>query len=295
MTFVARRGRTRVGALAVVVVAGLFSSCSDDPVDELPAPPTTIALASTTTGPDFSNVGLAAAGGRTTTTIAISPGAATLSGTVAAPDGAVPGATVRVERIVGDAIASVDVASNPDGTWSAPGIRGGRYRVRAWRAPDLALTKPQLLFLESAETRALNLRLNKYEGITVTSDIAPNPPEVNAPANLVILVAVRSVDTTGTVRANPIPGARVELFGGGWRLDSTNSSSTDANGQAAWQLRCRGEGRQPLSVSVNGESNHALELPDCTPSTAPPPTSSTSTTFLRPTSTTRRGTTSTTA
>ena len=286
----------RAGALFIAVMSMVAASCSGDDVAKLPKPPTTVNVPTTTTGPDLSKVALPGATGRTTTTIAVTGGAATLDGSVAAPEGLVPGATVRLERLVGDAVAFVDVPSNPDGTWSAPNIRGGRYRIRAWRAPDLAMTKPQIIFLEAKETRSLTLKVATYQGVAVTSDIAPNPPEVNAPATLVALVAVRSVDPDGIVRANPVPGVRVELVGSGWRLDTQNITATDANGQARWQVRCRGEGRQPLSVVVNQDSTHALELPDCVPSTAPPSTASTtSTTAVRgPTSTTRR-TTSTTA
>lgn len=278
-----------IAVLAAFVVA---AGCSDDPTAKLPPPPTTVPLAPTTTATDSSGVALPGAPGRTTTTVAIGPGAAALRGTVVVPEGAVPGAIVRLERLVGDAVAAVELPTNPDGTWEAKDILGGRYRVRAWRAPDLAMTKPEVFFLEASEGRTLNLRLSRYEGLAVTSDIAPNPPEVNAPAGLVVLVTAREVDATGVVRANPVAGVRVELAGSGWRLDSQNVTVTDSGGQARWQVRCRAEGQQTLSVVVNSQTPHSLDLPPCAPSTAPPSTS-TSTTVRGSTTTTRRSTSTT--
>ena len=61
---------------------------------------------SATTLVDLSGVKMAGVPGKTTTTIALGPGGATLNGTVAGPDGAVGGATIHVERLVGDAVAS---------------------------------------------------------------------------------------------------------------------------------------------------------------------------------------------
>ena len=289
---VARLPRARV-AVAVLAVAIVAAACSGGELAKLPPPPTTVPLATTTTGPDLNGVALAGALGRTTTTIAIGPGGATLNGRVAAPDGVVPTATIRIERIVGDAVARADIQTNPDGTWAAPNILGGRYRVRAWRAPDLAMTKPSVFFLEADETRVLDLRVNRHEGTAVTSDLAPIPPQVNVPASLVVLVSTKSVDNDGVVRATPVPGARVDLTGSGnWRLESPNPTVTDANGQARWQLRCRTPGQHSLSVMVNQEASFPLDIPEC--AEAPATTTSTTSTTFRTTSTTRR-TTSTTS
>src|SRR5207248_2824996 len=103
------------------------------------------------------------------------------------------------ERLVGDGVGSADIISQADGTWAAPNVLGGRYRVRAWRAPDLALTTPQLLFVGSTETKALSLRVDRYTGTGVQAAIAPSPPVVGEPANLVVSVTTRSVDDKGVV------------------------------------------------------------------------------------------------
>src|SRR5437899_8320268 len=98
-------------------------------------PVSSLAPVTTTTLVDLSGVKIAGVPGKTTTTIGLGPGGATLNGSVAGPDGAVGGATIHVERLVGDAVASQDFPSNPDGTFTIPTLLGGRYRVRAY-VPD---------------------------------------------------------------------------------------------------------------------------------------------------------------
>ena len=111
-----------------------------------PAPPPTAPAAVSTTTPTIANlavVPLAAVAGRTTTTLAVGPGGATLPGRSSGPAGPVGGADIHIERLVGDRVAAADVIAKADGTLDAcPASLGGRYRVRAWRAPDLALTDP---------------------------------------------------------------------------------------------------------------------------------------------------------
>src|SRR5688500_10725176 len=135
------------GFLVAVALTTAATGCTRGAVDELPAPPTTGPTTSTTARPDLSGVVLPDVPGTTSTSIPVGPGEATLQGIVTAPEGAVPGATVLIERLVGDGAGSATVVAGPDGRWVAPQILGGRYRVRAWRAPDLALTSPASFFL----------------------------------------------------------------------------------------------------------------------------------------------------
>ena len=285
-------------ALAVALVLGAACSGSDDASKPRPTPslpPTTVAV-------DFSGVRLERVPGNTTTTIAIGPGKALLNGLVMGPDGPVPGAVVHAERLVGDGQAVVDVATLPDGTWSIPNILGGRYRVRAWRAPDLALTKPEVFFLGGDEKKRLDLGLTRYDGPAATASIAPNPPFVGEPANLVVRLSIQSVDPQGIVRAVPAAPTSVNLVGSGaWSVESENPTFTDGVGDARWRVRCRASGNQSLAVVVGDFQTLPLSgLPPCgtvtvepTPDPSPPTSSAstTSTTFRRSTTTTRRTTT----
>lgn len=284
---------------AVIVVSVLVGACTADGVDPLPSPPTTRPSPSTTAAPDYSTVALAAVPGRTTTTLAIAGGKATLNGAVTGPDGPVGQAVVHIERLVGDQAAVLDVVTNPDGTFAVPQVLGGRYRVRAYRPPDLAQVKPEVLFLGGEETKSLQLKVARHQGVAVSAAIAPNPPVPTEPANLLVQVTLKSVDAAGVVRAVPVPGVRLELFATGrWTVEGGAVQFADAQGRALWRVRCGRAGEQPMSVLVGDGETRPLSLPACaeeppstTTSSSPPPSSTTSTstttsTTARPTSTT---------
>lgn len=261
----------RLVAACSTALALVSMACTPDAVEPLPPAPK-VALTTTTVAPDYSGVGLgAAAPGRTTTTVKIGPGRATLAGTVVGPDGPVPGAVVHAERIVGDAMATMDIVTGPDGAFTIPKVLGGRYRIRTWKpAPDnLALLEPVVFFLEGSENKRVDLTMRRFTGVSASAAIAPDPPVINRPANLVVQVVDQAVDPNGIVRSTPRPGVRVELFGtGDWRLATPAVTSTDVAGRARWQLECRKVGNQPLSVVVDEASTFNLNLPECT---EPPP------------------------
>lgn len=263
--------RARIGAALLVAVLTL-AACTRGAVDELPAPPTTGPTTSSTARPDLSGVPLAGVPGATTTTVPVGPGEATLQGIVMGPDGIVPGATVLVERLVGDGVGGVAVAAGPDGRWSAPLILGGRYRVRAWRAPDLALTTPASFFLESKESREIEVKVQPYSGVVVTSAIAPSPPVVDETVRLVVRTYTRSVDEQGIVRNEPLPSVEVELTGSGqWEVETPNPAVADATGRVDWLVRCVSLGSHSLAVRVGGGGEALpLKIPPCATTDAAP-------------------------
>ena len=61
--------------------------------------------------------------------------------------------------------------------------------VRAWRAPDLTLTRPQLFFLGATDTRVVTLALEQVQGVGVTAAVAPSPPFLDEPTGLAVTVA----------------------------------------------------------------------------------------------------------
>jgi predicted small lipoprotein YifL len=268
-----------------LVAASALAACSKKGGYDFPPPPSTTPDESSTI-PDYSNVQLARVSGRTTTTIDNSPGQAHISGFVVAPQGAVPGATVHAERLVDDSVLALDVATNPDGSFHIDNVQGGRYRLRAWRVPDLAQTTPVIFFVNGNENKmGVNLQVTQYTGTNVMPAIAPNPPTVGDPANLAVQVTTVVVDPTGIVRATPVVGAQVDLQGSGnWQLQSSSTEFTDASGNAVWRLTCGSTGSQPLSVLVNG-TGYPLNLPPCQESvdtTPASPSASPSTTTFSP-------------
>lgn len=274
----------------VLLIAVLGAACAKDP-GALPPPPSIPAPATTTPDVDFSEVGLRGVppGRGGPAAVPIGPGRATLTGSILGPDGPVPDADILVERIVNDGIGSATIKAGPDGVWTLPNVLGGRYRIRAWRAPDLALVKPTITFVNATEKRTIDVKVAAYGGTAVKPAIAPNPPPVDEPSTLVVLVTTRTVDDRGIVRATPVPGVRVELVGSGsWRVESSNPTFSDSRGEAEWNVRCRADGRQPLAVTVGETDTYPLNLPDCViPTTTttedqlPEPTAPSSTTTTR--------------
>ncbi|MDQ3679313.1 MAG: carboxypeptidase-like regulatory domain-containing protein [Actinomycetota bacterium] len=253
-------------AMAAVAVAAL-AACSSGEVEGLPPPPTTRPLDSTTTTTphDYTAVELAGVGGRTTTTVSLGPGPAQLSGTVLGPDGPVAGAVVHVERLVGDAVAGAGVTTGPDGRWVLPGVLGGRYRVRAWRVPDLALVEPEVLFVEAAQAPQVHLVVSRFNDVSAASALAPDPPTVNQPANLAFRASQRMVGDGGVVRTVPSAGVWARLADTGqWAVLSPNPVLTDASGLAEWNVVCLTPGAQPNTVTL-GEAQLTLTLPPCLP------------------------------
>lgn len=269
----------RLLVVLVCLCALVAGACARGEVAPLPKPPKPPETSSSLPPVDLSGVNLPPVKGATTTTFPPIPGGkATLSGVVVGPDGPVPGAIVHAERIVGDRFGVLEITTGPDGAWKMENIFGGRYRVRAWKpSPDnLAATQAEVFFLPGDEKRDLSLRLQRFQGMSFASDIAPRPPIVDERAALVIQLTELSVDANGIVRSIPISGVGVELFGPGeWAVLTTNPVITGSDGRARWELRCGEEGEQPLSVVLVDGQSFPVDTPPCSTFEEPPATTTT--------------------
>ena len=170
-----RGRRWLVGAAAIVVIAG----CSNIANLHIPTPPpgspNGVGATTTTAVSNFTGDALPTLASTPPTSVALTPGTATLSGIVLGPSGVVGGATVLVERLVDNSVGSKSVVAMADGTWKLPNILGGLYRVRAWQSPDLDLTTPQLVLLPAGGTQSVNLTLMSYSGQSANAAISPSP------------------------------------------------------------------------------------------------------------------------
>ncbi|HEY2304237.1 MAG TPA: carboxypeptidase-like regulatory domain-containing protein [Acidimicrobiales bacterium] len=267
-------------AAALLLAAG----CSHVNTLSYPIPPSIPATAPPTTLGNLAGIQMATVAGAAATPVAIGPGEASLTGIITGPSGPVVGADIHAERLVGNDVASTDALSQADGTWTISGILGGRYRVRAWRAPDLALTDPQIFFLPDSGDRSVSLHLDQFDAGAATTAINPDAPVAGQPAGLAVLVTGQSVDAQGVVRLQPVAGASVELAGGlSWTVLTANPATTSAGGRATWQVMCDAPGPQALAVIVDNTDVYPLDLPACaapvspTSTTAPPPSDTTTT------------------
>lgn len=273
--------------LAATAAPGL-AGCANSGVPQLGPVPTTEAAPPTTSASDSGGAFLQSVAGRTTTTsVALGPGTSGLRGVVQGPSGPVAGAVVQVQRetVPGGVPATDRILTAADGSWALTGILGGAYLLRAWLAPSLAMTQAVSIFLAHGEQRQVQMTVQQYSGMVVSSSMAPNPPLVGQPANLIVLVTNTTVDSSGIVRSVPVAGALVELAGSdAWQVTTTNPTTTGSNGQAGWQLTCEASGSQPLSVTVNSASTDTLsQVGSC----QTPPTTTTTASGVASTSTSR--------
>lgn len=257
--------------VSLLVVAVGAVACAKTKEEALPPVPPTVSTTSTTVI-DYSTVPLPAVATKTTTTVNQGPGRARLSGTVVGPDGPVPLATVRVERLQDDAVVfKGDIFTDAEGKWRTGRLVGGRWRARAWRAPDLADVKPTTVFLEATQSKSLQLKLDRFGAPAVTSSIAPNPPRLGANANLVVAVSTASVDADGIVRSTPIPNLLVQLVAPNFLISYLSPLPTDANGRVTWTVLCGSPGPSGMFVNLQSGGSQPIEVAACVEPPPPPP------------------------
>ncbi|MGH8976389.1 MAG: carboxypeptidase-like regulatory domain-containing protein [Acidimicrobiia bacterium] len=300
-------------AMVLAVVLGAGAACSSDDGQELPAP--NPSSTTTTTVPvDFSEVALApiAPGKEPPVTRPPGPGKASIAGRVVDTAGApIPQALVRATYFFDPAKPEViEALSGEDGSYRFDKLYGGRWRIRAWKAPLLATFEQPAFFLGAAEQKALDLKVKEVPDADVTSTMAPDPPLVGWLAELAVLVVAQTVDLEGRVERTPVGGVPVSLAGdGSWSLSQpgTPTQLTEGDGTVRWTMSCGSEGVHTLSVKVaflTGVREYPVASPSClspasttTATTATTgPSSSTSSTKpkAKTTTTTRPRTTSST-
>jgi len=258
------------------VMAVLVTGCVSASVAPLPGPPKVEVPPTVTTVPDFSAISVPRVPGTTTTLpAALRGGSAAIRGRVTVDGQPVAGADVRIDRFSGSSSVGTDVLTKDDGTYGIDGLLGGRYRVRAFHAPDATMKTPQVLFVGAGESRVVDLPLERFGGGTsVNANIAPDPPVLGELANVVVTVTTKGVDGSGVARSMGEGGVEVRLVSAGGRVITTpNPATTDGSGRATWTVRCTSLDDQGLSAALSDGTQVPLSLPAC----ALPPTTTTAT------------------
>jgi hypothetical protein len=275
-------GRALLAVAAAAALAGCGASVA---TLSLPVPPATVAPppGSTTTvapvdGGAVTEPGVT--GATSTTSVALGPGAATITGTVFGPSGAVRGATVQVERLVGYQVASTELVTSGTGRFRLGRVLGGRYRVRAWLAPSLAMTTSAVFFVGDHATHLSDLQVQRFSGPAVRSTFDPDPTVTGAPVTVAVEVSDPVVTPAGTVDYGPEMGTQVQLIGGGaWDVNGSGTATTAADGIVIFTASCETAGSDPLTAVVGGGDDVSLHVPTCyAPYVPPPPPPSTATT-----------------
>ncbi len=266
--------------VTLLVAVGLATSaCTNGDDTSAPGPSTSSSTPGATLPPrDYSKVQLATVEGTTSTTVALRPGTAILSGQVFGPDGPVQ-ATVEVTRFVGTATATEQILTGPLGRWRAEKLLGGRYRVRAWSVPDLALVDPVILYLEAGQAQTVSLDLDTFGGLVGLPSITPDPPPVGRSSRLRIQLTLRRVDQSGRVIGRPVARTPVDLVTTpGWELSGEPSTTTNKFGLAEWLVTCTARGVHPVTVIVGGTDSVRVVPPRSGPRPRPATTTTSTTT-----------------
>ena len=191
-------------------------------------------------------------------------GTASLAGTVTLVDGTpVAGATVRIERFTSDGQATAETLSSSDGSWAAPGLQGGRFRVRAFAPNVLASVESAVLVVPRNGSGTLELMVEApVEGLR-TDMVGPLGIAVGTTGTAAIVVSREAVDDVGRLVQVPAGGlSLIATVSPPARLFSADIVVTDGGGAARFLLACDAEG-DPIARLVLEEDRPSLALPPC--------------------------------
>lgn len=191
-------------------------------------------------------------------------GTASLDGMVTLIDGTpVAGATVRIERFTSDGQAVAETLSSSDGSWTAPGLQGGRLRVRAFAPEVLASVEPVVVVVPKNGSLTLSLRVEgPAEGLRFDS-VGPLGIAVGTAGTTAIVVSREAVDEAGRLVQLPVAGqALTATFTAPAQVLSENIVVTDAGGASRFLLACEAEGA-PIARLVLEEDRSSVSLPPC--------------------------------
>jgi hypothetical protein len=180
-------------------------------------------------------------------------GQTTIRGTVIGPDGPVPEAIVRLERFVGDRGGWADVETKSDGTWEAKDVYGGRYRVRAFRVPDLATLEPQTGFvLDDPDIDfVLDIGVEKREAFRLQAALDIGDPRLDVEHGLDVLVDREWVNESGVVIGKPIPGTEIEIaVGDGLDLTGEPIATAGDDGRVRFGVTCTTTGPHDVTLTA---------------------------------------------
>jgi hypothetical protein len=252
-------------AACFALLGALLTGCSSSPEEAAPPPstPHQRPIVAPEPLPDTRHVALTRVGGtRGGGPVAVNGGDLVLSGSVRGPGGPVAGATVLLERFVGQSSGSLEVRTGADGGWIAVDVHGGRYRFRAWRTPDLAMAASELRFIAADAEVDLSLAVDRYDGADVTGDVDDDAPDVGVTVTVTALVTRQQVDGRGIITTRPASGrhATVTVFGP-WRLNGSRSAVVDGAGRVRWAITCDSAG--PVSARVEALGTEATVSATC--------------------------------
>lgn len=195
--------------------------------------------------------------------VSVIGGEANLSGTVMLPDGTpVAGATVQIERFTSEGQGTAETISGDDGSWTADGLLGGRFRVRAFAPNQLASIDPSVLVVARTGTAQLTLTVDVAADGLRFDMVGPPGIAIGAPGTAAIVISREIVDETGRLIRTPVASRDMTVSLTGARLLSADVVITDPGGSSRFLIACDFEGA-PTAVITTSDVQAFISLPSC--------------------------------
>jgi hypothetical protein len=181
----------------------------------------------------------------------------------------------------------LDVTSNGSGAWSAGRLLGGRYRVRAWRAPTHAQTSSEVTFVEEGQRRSFKLELEAPSGVEFRASADNDKIIIGQAGSVSATVRAPFVNNEGQIAIGGRPGDVITVTANGVFAGQGGTKSTDAGGSATFPLTCAQLGTG--QVTVAGVSQTKTFDISCIPVPTTTTAAPTTTTVAGATTTTKAG------
>ncbi len=186
-----------------------------------------------------------------TTALPMQGGKASLDGLVVGPDSApMPNATVRIERFVGENVVTVDVATNATGNFAVNQLLGGRYRVRAWRAPTFSQLGSEVMFLAEGDRKSMKLQVWAPNDIDISASASSASVIVGQSTTVSMKILVPVVNGNGQVDQGGRANDLVVASGGGVLLGQGGQTTSNAEGLATFTFQCSQIGAGSVTVQT---------------------------------------------
>ncbi len=226
-------------------------------------PPATQPSSTQTSGTQTPKTSSPGAGSATT------PGTDPASPTAATSSAA--GGIVRLERFTSEGVGIREVPIDADGSWSATGLLGGRYRIRAWVPGRFTSGPPEITFLNAEANEVVNFNLVGVDSTLSVQFHDAGSFYEDMSGSVGFTVTSEAVDENGIIVTGPVSGLDFSVsIDGVYSFETSSVQRTNSNGAVIFNLRCHTPGVASMVAIFNGRQR-SYALPACirAPSTVP--------------------------
>jgi hypothetical protein len=193
----------------------------------------------------------------------IEGGRVTVRGRVLDGTDGVGGASVSIERIVGDRSAQITLTADGNGRYEAANLQGGLYRIRAWRAPDLSMQQSQVHFVSERQVLDANLAVNEEADSRFTATFDSGEARVGRSYTVSVEFRSSQVNAEGIIEDAPVAN-QITLIevSDPLVLESRVIATSGRDGIARFSMRCSKVGQGRIVVIASGNRRN-VSVPSC--------------------------------